>query len=114
MASAIDLVGVAGSYVWAYWLVALVVVGEAVVQLFTGFAPGSGWKGLAFYFGGALTVLVYGGAVIGWLLVHAPLWALKSGCVAACLALAILVLVVQPGESDGREGLPKSAPNPGG
>jgi hypothetical protein len=110
----VDLILGAAGFLWLYWIVISVVVGEAVVQFFNGYALGSGWRGVAFYFCGALTVLVYGGSITGWLLLHIPEPILRGGCVVLVLALAVSVLVVQPGESDGRIGLPKSGRSPGG
>lgn len=102
------------SFAWTYWIVASVVLGEAVVSFFMGYALGSGWRGVAFYFCSALVVLAYGGSVLAWVLVHVPEPFLRAGCVCLVLSLAGAVLWFQPGEvSDGREGLPKNVPTGG-
>jgi hypothetical protein len=96
-----------------YLLLAAMVVGTVVWQILQVFALGTGVPGIVLALVSMGSFFLFGGHILD-LVFLLPADVQKWGTVAAAFGLAVAVLVVRPGETDGRTELPTNAPGKGG
>jgi len=106
------MTGVLG-FVWSYWLLASIVGGGLLVQWFTLWVPGTGWRGVVRTLVALWLFALIGIPALAWFERSAPDGVQRAFCVVVLVVISAAVVWLQPGEVDGRGERPPTAPGKG-